>query len=160
MMRSGFRGMVCVVGALCALVLGGCGSYELKGRVVRGDVSWAGVVDKDDPRLQEAGVAGVQISLVTDPMKINRERVSGSLSDNAGDFALPVDEPGAGFLIYDVGAYASKPGYLDAEGFFRLPSKDKRLLIVMHPGQSQNRAGTVGRESLYDQYEEAEKKWR
>ncbi len=152
--RRGWIGCALMV---AAMVVGGCSGYELKGRVIRGDVSWAGVVGEDDPRLAERGLPGVQIALVNDPMKINRERVSGAFSDGQGDFSLSVAEPGAGWMIYDVGVYASKSRYTDAEGFFRLPGKGKRLLIVLHPGRSDGRAGTVGSESLY---EEADKNWR
>ena len=60
-------------------------------------------------------------------------------------------------MIYDVGVYASKPGYTDAEGFFRLPGSSKRVLIVMTQGRSDGRAGNIGSESLY---EEAERNWR
>ena len=149
-------GAVCLL-ALCVQFVCGCSAYELKGRVVGGDVSWVGVVDQSDPRLNNSGLAGVQVALVNDPMKINRERIGGAFSDAAGEISIPVDEPGAGWMIYDIGVYASKRGYTDAQGFFRLPPKDKRLLIMLHTGRSDGRAGTVGSGSLY---EEAETEWR
>jgi hypothetical protein len=116
-----------------------------------------GVVDPGDPRLSENGLPGVQVALVMDPMKINRERIGGAFSDAAGEFSVSVDQPGAGWMLYDVGVYASKGGYTDAQGFFRLPPKGKRLLIMLHSGRSEGRANTVGSGSLY---EEADKEWR
>ena len=145
------------VAALVGAVLGGCSSYQLKGHVIKGDVSWAAVVDASDPRLREPGLPGAQIALINDPMKINRQRIGAALSDANGDFAITVTEPGAGWMLYDVGAYVSRQGFLDAEGFFRLPAADKRVLVVLQTGRSEGKASSIGTESLID---EAESNWR
>ena len=106
-----------------------CGGYQLRGTVVRGDYSAIEFVQADDPRLDGPGIGGVSLHLQSDPNKLNRETIARTTSAPDGAFAIPVDLPGAGFLIYDVGLYARKESYSPAQNLFRLPGKGKRVLI-------------------------------
>ncbi|MHC4430069.1 MAG: hypothetical protein ACYS0D_15930, partial [Planctomycetota bacterium] len=47
--------------ASAALLLAGCSSYVLQGRVVHGDVSDMAFVHADDPRLAQSGLSSVRI---------------------------------------------------------------------------------------------------
>lgn len=117
-----------------ALLLTGCGPYRLQGRVIQGDYSAIEIVDGDDERLAHRGVPGAQLRLTMDPDRLNRKVVAQGASDGAGEFSLPVDEFGAGFLEYDFGLSARRKGYEVAEGFFRLPSGSRRVLVTIAPG--------------------------
>ena len=146
------------VAALCLALLSfslpGCGSYQLKGRVIPGDFSMVEVVDSSDPRLYEgAGVPGASIVLETDPERLGRKVVGTTVSGAEGDFATPFSEPGGGFLIYDVGVNVSRPGYQPARHYFQLPGSSKRLLVTLAPGEDR----TVRDEDPYDQYKRFKK---
>ncbi len=124
--------------ALFAMVLlgaGGCSPYALQGRVVSGDVSIAMIVDADDPRLDGDGVPSVSLRLESDPGQLRGKVIGTAVSGADGEIAIPVGEVGAGFLEYDVGVVARRPGYLTARGFFRLPPDRRRLLVIMTPGR-------------------------
>ena len=120
---------------LILLALPCCGPYKVQGRVVQGDISYIAVVDKDDPRLAGEPVDGVLLRLDLKPERVDRLNVAQETSTLEGDFRLPVDEWGAGLIHMDAIVLARRFGYSSAEGVFRLPGSDKRLLIVLAPGE-------------------------
>ncbi len=120
--------------AATALAAFGCNGYQLQGKVIRGEYSAVEIVPADDPRLAQPGLPGVSIHLQSDPNKLNRETIARVTSGGDGDFAIPVDLAGAGFLVYDMGLFARKEGYSPAETMFRLPSDRRRVLITLTRG--------------------------
>lgn len=143
-------GLLC---ALAAALASGCETYQLRGRVATGDATYITLVDADDPRLQTGdAIAGVVLRLQTDPGKLNRAFVGQGVTNGQGEFEIPVDEVGAGFLEYDVGIDARRPGFESAESFFRLPPSGKRVLVVLRPGKPTR--GTLDDESLLKQYDD------
>ncbi len=124
-----------VLSVAACIVLCGCKDYALQGRVVQGPASYAMVVDAGDPRLAADGIPGVTVRLQLEPGTLQRETMAHEVSDQDGAFSLPVDKAGAGFLIFEAGVLARRPGYTPAYGVFRLPRKSKRLLVMMAPGQ-------------------------
>jgi hypothetical protein len=140
---------------LASLVLPACsgGGYELQGRVIRGDYSAVIVVNADDERLSRVddGMPGVSIHVQQDPGALNRRTLARSSSGSDGSFAIPIDLLGAGSFHYDIGVFARRKGYDPASGFFRLPPKSRRVLIVMNPGRDRDLGEEA--EDLYGQYE-------
>lgn len=123
-----------LAGAAASLLLAACSPHMISGRVVRGDVSYVSVVDKDDPRLSEPGLPGVLLKLELDPGRLSGKSLSQETSGSDGEFNLPVDEPGAGLIDMEVGLLARRKGFQSAEGVFKVPKGSKRVLIVMSPG--------------------------
>jgi len=124
-------------GALSIIAVAGltsCTGYTLHGKVIEGDISYATVVSSTDTRLGGPGVAGVAVTLETDPGRLKREPAGSATTDPSGEFSIRVRRPGAGFLIYDVGIEAHRPGYQGVRHEFRLPSASKRVLITLQPG--------------------------
>lgn len=120
------------------LAAAGCSPYALRGRVIEGPVSAVLLVDKDDPRLTQGyGVDGVSIEATLDPDRLDRQRLSPTVSQYDGSFALPVDATGAGFLEYDVEVIAELRDYAPAVGQFRLPGRSRRLLVLLTPGEGE-----------------------
>jgi len=119
---------------ICALFIG-CGpGYELRGKVIRGDISFIALVDSDDPRLGEPGVAGVELRLQSDPNKLSRETLGETISEGDGSFSIGVDRIGAGLFMYDVGLSADRRGFEHATSQFNLPPSGKRVLVILRPG--------------------------
>ncbi len=129
--------MVCAA----ALLIGGCGGYQLRGKVVPGPASNIQVVNKDDPRLNRPGMPGASVSVMIDPEQLNREDAGSTAADVDGGFALPIDAVGAGFLEYDVQVVSRLNGYSPAVRTIRLPGSDKRLLITLAPGDDRHESG-------------------
>lgn len=129
--------LVCWMVALLGLgSLPGCGGgYRLAGKVVEGPVSSVSVVDRHDPRLDQPGLPGASVQSTLDPEDVGRKRLAEQTSDDSGAFAIPVGEPGAGFLEYEVEVLARMGGYQSAVGTIPLPGRDKRLLITLTPGR-------------------------
>jgi hypothetical protein len=123
---------------LCAasLWLGGCGAYQMKGKVIRGDESRIAVVSRDDERLKRPGIGGVTLRVTLDPESLNNQQVGSAESDGKGRFAVPVRATGAGFLQHEVRLSAIKDHYATATRIMSLPSSSKRLLIILAEGQS------------------------
>jgi len=135
-----------------ALPLIGCKSYELRGRVIAGDISYVAVVDADDPRLEEgAGLAGAQLRLETDPGRLSRDVVGETVSRADGAFTMPFNKVGGGVLMYDVGITARREGYTPVEHQFKLPPSSRRLLIILAPGP--DRLGDPDSDDPMRQYE-------
>lgn len=143
-----FFGRVVVI-ALVAAALGSCSPYTLRGKVIPGDISYVAMVDREDPRLEESGLEGAQVVLETDPDRLNRETVGEAVTDAEGNFAISVDQVGAGFLLYDMGLRVTRPGYQRATQMFKLPSSEQRALVILKPGQD---AGGDRPEDPYEQY--------
>lgn len=136
---------------VAALALTGCNSYTLQGRVVAGDISYAAVVDADDPRLAEPGISGASIRLETDPSRISREVVGETVSGADGSFSIPFRKVGGGVLMYDVGITVRRNGYQPATLQFKLPPGARRLLVIMTPGP--DRMGDPDADDPMKQYE-------
>ena len=133
-----------------ALLLSGCDSYVLQGRVVQGDVSDMAFVNTDDPRLAHPGVSGVRITVERDPDRLSATQVGSGLSDDEGRFAIALDSFGAGYLVEVFGVHASRAGYRNARVNLRLDADDERqLLVILAPGRSD----PDETESLLEQYE-------
>jgi len=135
--------LLAALGPLLGLTLVGCGSgYQLRGKVIEGDISFIAVVSPDDPRLDGPGVAGVSISLLSDPNKLNKETLGETISTGDGSFSIGVDRVGAGFFMYDVGLSADRTGFEHATSQFRLPPGDRRVLIMLRPGVNRSPSGS------------------
>jgi len=137
--------------APAALAIGGCGGYTLDGRVVRGDASYAELVSRGSDRLEGQGIAGVRVGAHLNPGRLNREFLGATTTGPDGEFSLPIDRVGAGFLEYDISVVAYKDGYLGAEQFFVLPPDEKRVLIILAPGDDPDPPSFRTRESLFDE---------
>lgn len=149
------RSFSLVVLLLVATLLPACSSdgYALQGRVIRGDYSGVMLVNADDPRLSAGeGLGGVSLHVQQDPGQLNRRTLTRGNSGGDGSFALPIDLFGAGSFNYDIGFFARRQGYDPATGYFRLPPKSKRVLIVMTRGTDRDLGEE--REDLYGQYEQ------
>ncbi len=139
---------------LAALALPACAGagYELQGRVIAGDYSAITVVDANDPRLTGGdGLTGVALHVQLDPGQLKRRTLARGVSAGDGVFSLPIDLIGAGSFHYDVGVFARRSGRDPASGYFRLPARNKRVLIVMNRGTDRDTGENP--EDLYGQYE-------
>lgn len=128
------RPWIAAAAVAATAALTACGPHTLQGRVIEGDASYVVVVDRHDERLQNPGIEGVLLRTEIDPGRINRRTLEAQSSDSKGDFALPIDEFGAGLIELDLSVLARRRGYKSAEGVFRVPSESKRVLIVLAPG--------------------------
>ena len=142
---------------VCALLLpmlGACSPYQLQGRVVKGPASFIQVVDADDPRLSDEGLGGARVSVMMDPESLGRRDLGSGLSGVDGDFAIPIDEVGAGLFEYEIGVQARMSGRHAAVTFIRMPPSGKRLLIMLAPGKdAPDMDDPFEGEDLYGEYE-------
>jgi len=125
-----------LLGAVILCGLAGCNPYSMRGVVVEGAASAIRVVDKDDPRLGEGyGLPMATIDVAIDPDRLSRKQLPPALSEVDGTFAVPVDEPGAGYLEYDLRVVVRREGYNTATRDLRLPGPGQRLLVTMVSGE-------------------------
>lgn len=110
------------------------GGYRMEGKVVAGLSSAVVVVGKNDSRLQQPGLEGATISVMLDPESMDPKNVGADVTDMQGNFGLPINEPGAGFLEYEAALSVQSKGHKDLWWKLPLPGSDKRLLIIMEPG--------------------------
>jgi hypothetical protein len=134
------------------LLAGGCSSYKIEGRVVRGSSSDLAFVSPDDPRLAHAGVSDATIAVDRDPGTLGRTNVATVKSDGGGRFSIPINAFGAGWMDEEWVIEAGRGGSETVKRVLRLPAaKDgRRLLIVLADGPV---SVPVGQEDLWEQYE-------
>lgn len=116
----------------------GC-TYELTGKVIRGDRSKVHHVDADDPRLEYPGLAHAELELLLDPSSMTITRLAKLTTDERGTFSVPVDKFGAGLLEYELGVSCHLPGYDDLWEATDMPRRGTQLLIVMAQGHRRSR---------------------
>lgn len=118
------------------LLLTGCSGYTLRGRVLEGDASWVTVTNQAALDAEQARpIQGAVVELVLDPGRLNRKPLGTARTDANGEFAIKVDEFGAGWMEHDVGMTVSRDGFVLADGFFRLPPDSRRILVTLQRGR-------------------------
>jgi hypothetical protein len=128
--------------ALLAVViagLAGCAtSYALRGKVVEGSFAAAEFVDEGHEQLEQAGLAYASISIYRDPTQPNVRLVASGRTNGRGEFDIPINEFGTGWMVEQWLVQIVKPGYETLESMLPFPSagKKKQLLIVLTPGLS------------------------
>lgn len=125
--------------SLLALVLPGCGSYALHGKVVRGETSSIQLVMPGDERLNATGISNAEVRIVRDPNNPNRKQVGQNRTDPAGDFAIIMSAFGTGWMEEQWLVQSLAPGYSNAQMLMNLPASSSkwRLLITLAPGVSE-----------------------
>ena len=134
------RAVAAALIVLAALLSAGCASYRLQGKVIEGGTPAVLVVEKDDPRLNEPGIAGTVLEVTIDPNRLSASDAGADVSDLQGEFAIPIGEFGAGLLEYDARVIARLRGYQTTNRTIRLPGSNKRLLVILSPGQDNGSA--------------------
>jgi hypothetical protein len=133
------------------VLLAGCAPYQLQGIVLPGPAGSMGqieVVGSKDPRLEQEGLASAQISVTLDPTRLNRKALGRGSTGPTGQFAIPIDEGGAGFLEHEVELIVTRPGYQTASEIFILPAASRRVVVTLPPGKDQRR---LDRSDLLDE---------
>lgn len=123
---------------LIGLMLTGCGSYAIQGRVVRGSTASIQLVPSSDPRLNENNPTGggAIIQGVLEPNTPSETQSLGQvITDGQGWFKLPVDAIGSGVLQYEAELIARREGHQGVMQTIRLPRRGQRVLITMPMGQ-------------------------
>ena len=125
------------------LTLPACSPYQLRGRVIEGGTPAIVVVAANDARLNGYGLPGAVITATLDPDRpLQHIPLDPQITDAQGHFAIPVDATGAGLLEYTVEVNAKLAGHTPVQRTFNLPGGDKRVLIVLAPGQGADDAST------------------
>jgi hypothetical protein len=131
---------------LAALAGSGC-VYKVEGRVIEGDADFVTVVRSNDPRLAGRGIGGARLSFTRDPFKLNRQEVAQGVSDGDGDFSIPIDAFGAGWLEEQWLVRALRSGFGYSESVVAMPRSGERLLIMLRPAHP-------------SEHREMERQWR
>jgi hypothetical protein len=122
---------------LFTVMLAGCSSYAIQGRVVRGSTASIQIVDKNDRRLTEDNPTGggAVVKGILEPNTPSEMQSLGQVvTDGQGNFAIPVDAPGAGFLEYEATLIARREGHRGAMTTIDLPRSRQRVLITLPLG--------------------------
>ncbi|MEO0474624.1 MAG: hypothetical protein AAF085_01460 [Planctomycetota bacterium] len=122
---------------LVTLMLAGCGSYAIQGRVVRGSSASIQLVDKNDRRLTEDNPTGggAVVQGVLEPETPSELQSLGQVvTDGQGYFSIPVDALGSSFLEYEAMLIARHVGHQGAMATIDLPRGNKRVLITLPLG--------------------------
>jgi hypothetical protein len=115
-------------------LLSGCGGYVLRGKVVEGPEPGVRVVSANDREMERPGIGGARVEVVVDPMSLGRRVVEPVETDSSGEFAVPIEEFGAGSLEYEASVVARRGGFRHVAELIALPGGDRRVLIVLTPG--------------------------
>ncbi len=89
--------------AAAAMLLVGCGgTSKIRGKVVPGPVGVATVVASDDERLENPGLAGVEVALLRDAGPRGGGVIAKVVSDETGSFEIPLgrgQHPGGAVVV-------------------------------------------------------------
>ena len=121
--------------AIGVLVSVGCQPYQLTGVVMAGAKARVMAVSADDERLAIFGLDGATVDVTVDPSSMQPRMIGVFSTDRDGRFEIPVDALGAGFLEYELAVCCRAEGYQTVYQTIQMPSRRKRLLIVMVAGR-------------------------
>ena len=85
------------------------------------------------------GLAGASLQLTLDPGQASIKELGRHQTDDGGQFRVPVNEVGAGVLIYEIDVFCQRRGYRSVQKRMPLPGSGKRLLIIMSQGVERSR---------------------
>jgi len=118
----------------------GCSAYRMEGIVVEGPTPAMVLVSENDPRLQSHGMPNAAIELTLDPSSMSPKQLATDITDQSGRFSIPVEAMGAGsWQEYNLGVLCRLKGYVDMWQTMKLPPRNRKLLIIMSPGQGGHR---------------------
>lgn len=121
--------------AVAVLGVAGCSPYQLRGVVLEGSVDMIEVVNADDPRLERFGVPGASVQVLLDPDRLSPKTIGRGSTNGDGQFALPINETGAGFLLLDVEVLVGAEGFSGTSQEMVLPGGKQRLVVTLKRGQ-------------------------
>ncbi|MCK4872951.1 MAG: hypothetical protein KAS72_09520 [Phycisphaerales bacterium] len=136
---------------LGALALPGCAGPVLRAKVIEADVSFVLIVPRDDPRLEDPGIANVTVAITSDPNSLGRQTIGTAVTDGFGEMSMNIELPLAGLARYEIGVVARKQGYTQTTGDFLLPADNQVVLIFMRSGRDTHRSEEDLRDTA-DQY--------
>jgi len=130
-MKSGLAAFA----GLAVLALGGCqgGPTSVKGKVIRGDISFVVAVDASDPRLKGEGLAGAEVQ-VTAVSARGAALLAEGKSDANGNLKLSVRDTEA--LLRPAEFSAELDGYTRTSAEMSIPPGDKLILIMLRPSST------------------------
>jgi hypothetical protein len=118
--------------ALIALVQIGCsGATRINGRVVKGPVGLAVIVDPTDERLSEPGVPGAEVAMLRETASNSGSMLLSTTADEEGNFTFTLargQHPGGAVIIRTRG-----PGIYTARSRTYLPKGNQVLLCTVMP---------------------------
>ncbi len=133
---NSFHSLIVVLVALAGSLMPGCSSgYVIQGKAIRGDHSTVTFVHPDDSRLQDPGVADVRVFLFQDPNSLGRELVGSTSSGERGNFIIPINTFGAGWLDEQWLVHTYLPGSQSAESILTLPKQESNLKMLITLGR-------------------------
>jgi hypothetical protein len=117
--------------AVVVLPLAACSrGTTVSGKVIRGDVSFIGVVDPADPRLKQDGLEGAEVTARGSGTRADRI-LADTRSGKSGDFSVRIDDQEA--IGRPAEFRAHLPAYADARQEMPIPASDRRLLVILKP---------------------------
>ena len=122
---------------LVTVMFAGCGSYAIQGRVVRGSSASIQLVDKDDRRMTEdnrTGGGAVVQGILEPDTPTEMQPLGQVVTDGQGNFSIPVDALGSGFLEYEAMIIARREGHRGAMATIDLPRGSERVLVTLPLG--------------------------
>lgn len=121
---------------LAAAVLPACANVaavRVPGKVVAGDVSFIGVVNEGDSRLDAASkdtaVAGAVVEITGTAGNVKGVNVGKATSDANGNFTIRLTDQDA--VKGPASFRATAPEYLAAEATMLIPPSQRRVLVVL-----------------------------
>ena len=137
---------------IAALVLAGCDSFVIQGKVVQGQSSSMHFVSNDNTGLSTLGLEGTRITVYRDPDSLGTKVAGTAISDDQGRFVIKLDAFGAGWMLEQFEIVAQMQGYTNVTWQQSLLEEHNQqtLLVTMELGFSQ----PVSRDELWKQYQD------
>lgn len=128
MINSKYRAFV--VASIFGAVLGACESGKINGRVIPGPGSVVMVIDDNDPRVKNEGIAGTNIVVRRSAGEgQNGSIVASGVSEASGEFRLPLSDLDA--ERHELVLTATTPDKRVSKGRIFFPAPGKQVLVVV-----------------------------
>lgn len=123
--------MAGLVAGITALLMVGCATSSIDGRVLPGAAAVVTLVDNNDTRLTTQGIPGVEVEIKSVDRAGDSHVIGTVTTDEQGAFTLPLSDEKRKLVKNSMVLTARRNGIPAVKENIMLPGQDRKLLVLM-----------------------------
>ena len=123
--------MAALIAGITGLLMVGCATSSIEGRVLPGAAPVVTLVDNNDSRLSTPGIPGVEVEIRSIDRAGDSHVIGTVTTDEQGAFTLPLSDEKRKLVKNSMVLTARRNGIPAVKENILLPGQDRKLLVLM-----------------------------